>query len=337
MRPLYKLPTMEEVKKLLETPSTKVLELLDNKPFKNIRMVGMEIEGGWWDRPYDFKPDPSVTIANMSNCEFMGEDGHDECEECGGGDECEGYSGEVASPPYDTYRSLMEWGFDNWCNKWNHTCGLHVHISFTSLEEHAIRCSRVFTTHFIRSLEGWTSEFGGILAKLRLSHDWLDGYRGRLERLGSMQEDIRGLRRRIQGSTYCQRGFIGDEQLKRRTSRRYSQLNFLAYHAHKTLEVRVLPQCGFKLGCILVKVITEIVDDFDSKALRVGVKSTVPFPLIPMGKTQTEKEKIYVSDNHNREQEPFTESIRERLPKQSRRYRYSVSIKPEKERLNIFS
>ena len=99
-----------------------------------IKYYGIEFEGCWENEPCGFKGDGSVYFNDES--------------------EDENYIGEVASIPLTEYK-LYRWIKENYPSHTNKSCGLHVHLSFTTNYAYQRLMSKQFFDKFIDSLEKW--------------------------------------------------------------------------------------------------------------------------------------------------------------------------------------
>ena len=172
-----------------------------------IEKVGIELEGGWNQVNTDakngrFVPDSSVCQLNFRNV------------------------GELVSLPIPLkgdYKPVDKWLVDNYPDGLNHTCGLHVHMSFDSAINYMRLLRPEFPATVVKIFSDWATR-----EKLRLDH--------------SLWERLQGK------SIYCQHQYQGDDQLannrkdydKGRKGHRYTVINY-AYNRTGTLECRLLP------------------------------------------------------------------------------------------------
>jgi hypothetical protein len=203
-------------------------------PQCNIRKIGIELEGGWYEMPsnehemsdplhsYTWHTDTSVDSLDMGSC--------GDCDYCNDGDDDEcsrgnGHAGEIISfPTYiddvDEYGNLV---WHMWTKRFypeihNSDCGGHFHVSFDNIQAFEFLCTIEFFDHFQRELHRW-----GVRANIKNKDFW-----DRLNGENSM----------------CKTTFRGVEQLYTVNDNypdcRYSILNF-QYNKHGTLEFRILP------------------------------------------------------------------------------------------------
>lgn len=97
-----------------------------------INLIGVEIEGGWSEKPAILKTDGSVHISK----DFAQ------------------YAGECISPP----GSLDQ--INDWIDKYkpdyvNSTCGLHVHFSMKKMSDYVRLMEDSFYSHFYTSMDSW--------------------------------------------------------------------------------------------------------------------------------------------------------------------------------------
>lgn len=212
----------ENVHLLLEDP---------DKIKKRIYRVGIELEGGWNKAPEGCKidHDGSVIIQIPATCL---EDIYSPAQVKSANTnglflEWKGHfknilTGEIPS------MVLAPGDFPTWMTKYypnyvNDTCGLHVHMSFTSAMHYQKLMTPVYTQKIIEHITKWAKAEG-----LPKSHPIWSRLSGK--------------------SRFCQNKFYGDEQV-RKTGKdynreahgnRYTMVNY-CFNLHNTLEVRLLP------------------------------------------------------------------------------------------------
>ncbi len=183
------------------------LEKTLGKAKNRIAFVGIELEGGWKSHDINLTHDASVFNRDT---EFPP-----------GFDRRQHQRGELPS-------TIMEpAGVPSWIKKFypdfhNHTCGLHVHMSFRSAQHYIALMRKDYQDTMMYYLGRW----GADEAKLPPDHCFWS---------------------RIAGNNqYCRLEFWPDEQVIKKKSYqhgpgdRYTAINF-CWAEHKTVEVRVLP------------------------------------------------------------------------------------------------
>ena len=96
-----------------------------------IDKIGVELEGGWEEKPEGLRPDASVYISNSN------------------------YVGEISSIPFGNIKELRKWLFKNYPKKVNNTCGLHIHISLKNV----LLYSKVMTKEFHKYVKNSIIDF----------------------------------------------------------------------------------------------------------------------------------------------------------------------------------
>jgi len=208
-----------------------------------ISKIGIEIEGAWNqnNKPQDLYGDGSVygfddeTYCD-GNCEYYSENGT----ECDGCQESSSMAiGEIQSPPLNLHDVCL-WLDDNYCDNTNHTCGLHVHYTFTDLISYAQLMSKTFNKYFLEQMTLW-----GKSKNIKNKHFW-----SRLEGLNH----------------FCAKQFRADRQSKtmNKDGIRYSQINY-CYRLRQfhSMEIRLLP-CfkESKIAILAVREMTKIIEDY---------------------------------------------------------------------------
>ena len=169
-----------------------------------IDRIGIELEGGWDEPPrnHNLASDGSVSTSEAH------------------------YVGEIRTRPFrfgefldaNTQKSGEVWDefFADYPDEGNHTCGMHIHVSFLRKGYYAALVRKEF-------------------------HDWfLDG----LYRFGkTLNIRNESFWKRLRGENYfCGRRYWPSDQINAHTKRdcRYTAINY-CYSLHKTIEFRVLP------------------------------------------------------------------------------------------------
>jgi len=181
--------------------------LADRMSLRNrIDKVGIELEGGWATVPVGGRVIRDGSVKGLSANVV--------------------HIGELVSAPIKTgknYEGVFEWVRKFYPYEVNHTCGLHVHMSFQTASNYMQLIRPEYPATIIASIEAWAIRMG-----LRKDHP---------------------LWPRLQGkSEYCQHTFHGEEQLKNngkdydktRSGHRYTVINY-AYNRTGTVECRLLP------------------------------------------------------------------------------------------------
>lgn len=197
-----------------------------------IDKVGVELEGGQWrlgTRTPGWKHDGSVE-KDLGTPEVYG-DRND--------------AGEVVSKPYRTWHFLRKWLLKEYPGAVDQSCGMHVHISFRDVNDYVRLMDPAFDRFFKKRMKQFiarrTAKRGP--AHLRMS------------------PAIRQLANRLNGDNrYCEDDFIPERQLYG-DGGRYTQLNFVAYHEHRTVECRLLPM--FESPAAAVKAIRYVLNTFE--------------------------------------------------------------------------
>jgi len=191
---------------------------------KHIKLMGIELEGGW-NRLRDeqkkfFHEDSSVHVNHNRNdadycdcdCDICSDhEANGCCNENNGGYD---WVGELASPPLKPI-DLIPWINENYPHGIDNTCGAHIHLSFNSLLDYSRLMDRAFYDYFLDKMDS----FG---------HDY--------KVKGTFWDRLAGK------NTYCLRDFQPEKQSKVtcHDDVRYAILN-ACYMLYETYEIRVLP------------------------------------------------------------------------------------------------
>lgn len=181
--------------------------------FKYIDKIGVELEGGWIERPEDLAVDTSVKIPpELFKC-----DHECHCYVCmPNGNACGViHTGEVRSKPYKSW-NVLKWMRDNYPDYVNHTCGMHIHLSLKSKKAYISLMEPKFYAIFLKEIE----KFAEI--NIPKNHFFWKRFAG--------------------AEKYCQRKFHPNKQIgdTRKEATRRTQLNY-CYALHGTLENRLFP------------------------------------------------------------------------------------------------
>jgi hypothetical protein len=172
---------------------------------KEINAIGIELEGGWsfrrarGNRPKgggEFKGDGSVHMQDFS-----------------------GFLGEATSVPMTSWKQAASWVKDNYPDRVNETCGMHVHMSFKDSTYSMLAESPGIVQYHIDRLRRYMDAHRNKFP--RSEYNWMVG--------------------RLNGdNSYCSPRWLAEGQLSRFNGERYTMMNFQAWHGHRTLEVRTL-------------------------------------------------------------------------------------------------
>ena len=182
--------------------------------YKYIDKVGVELEGGWRERPDDLGTDISVKIlpADVLNCDHPCH-----CSVCFpvGCDCASLYTGEVRSRPYKSLH-ILKWMKDSYPDFINSTCGMHIHLSFKSKKSYVTLMEPRFYATFLREVEIFASKH------IPKNHYFW--------------------KRLIGEEKYCKRMFTPEAQANEhgKPETRRTHLNY-CYALHGTLENRLFP------------------------------------------------------------------------------------------------
>lgn len=170
--------------------------------FSRIKLVGVELEGGWHTAPpHPMISDGSITLSR--NTAMV--DGHSIQ-----------HVGEIPSPPFGSPSEMFEWMKLNYPHYTNSSCGMHVHVSFKSQNSYLRIMDQKFFDYMIEKLLEW-GKANGIKDK-----NFFNRLEGR--------------------NTYCKREYnpMGQVKYTNKGPHRYSILNY-CHARYGTAELRVLP------------------------------------------------------------------------------------------------
>jgi hypothetical protein len=202
---------------------------------KFIQKIGLEIEGGWFDR--HLHPSPVAkwhrdgSVRNIRATQNGRNIGH---------------VGEVASEPLPSLEAVKTWINDFWPDRKNKSCGFHIHVSVKP-ELYEFLMEEDFYNQFLKIME----ETG---KTLKLSKHFFD-------RLNNQ-------------NSYCRRIFHPHEQAGEitKTDKRYTHLNY-CYTLHGTLENRLpCATLTVKQAFTIVKVYTDLIEAYLEKHAKPKAK-----------------------------------------------------------------
>lgn len=188
------------------------------KARNRVHRVGIELEGGW------AKVAPGINIVRDGSVRFN--------EDTIYGLKLR-YVGELASPPLEVKTPSNEWSPEflsfmrtNYPLTHNDTCGMHVHLSFTSCFAYQRLMVPSYPGTIVAYMSKWAAQQG-----LPLTHPIWD--------------------RLANKSRYCQHLFYADDQSRsrgkdydqHREGHRYTLINY-CWSRYQTLECRLLPMMG---------------------------------------------------------------------------------------------
>ena len=202
-----------------------------------INLVGVELEGGWFNVPHGRQPDRDTSVQFNTAAD---EPHYSVIERI----HCQG---EIPLPPLSVkdFPATMKLYYPNYVN---HTCGMHVHLSTTkafSYQRLMINKPYSYPATIIEYIKRWA-----LKEKLPTTHPIWDRLAGKCE--------------------YCQHVFHADEQCKtankdfdhHRNGHRYTVVGY-CWSRYKTLECRLLPMMAdADLGIRAVNEVINITNAF---------------------------------------------------------------------------
>lgn len=203
---------------------------------KYIHRVGIELEGAFFTRYWNttqghYYEDGSVDIYidddETENIPFVGE---------------------FVSPPLSPAK-INKWISRHYPDKYNESCGLHVHVSFKSLTSYHKILKPQFQKTIISELKTWA------------------------------KDKFPDLNHRLSGrNEFCTFKYKPMYQLfeKYKNSQRYTAVNY-CYELHKTVEFRILPMMPTETHAIAaVQKLLELTEQYISKQKRLKkIKVTI--------------------------------------------------------------
>lgn len=208
-------------------------KLLGSRTIKpRIERVGIELEGGWLTQPAGetIIRDGSVVLDPGQRSQFIGE---------------------IPGPPLP----LNEW--EGWLRRCyplhvNRTCGMHVHVSFTSPLYYMLCMDPRLPATIVEQVRVWAGD-----VRLPESHYIWPRLRGE--------------------SRYCQHVYSAEEQIlatskgfdQNQPGNRYSVLNY-GYSRNGTIECRLLPM--METPDLAVQAINQVLDTFNAFLVATATK-----------------------------------------------------------------
>ena len=171
-----------------------------------------------------YSDDQYIQCKTTINCNYECRCGYD----CTCGSEESDLIGEIASAPL-LKKEVKNWILSNYPDQTNSTCGIHVHLSFCSDVDYSQLMTHEFYDYFLAKMEKW-------------------GNKNKINEGSAFW-------RRLEGSTYCNKKFIPDQQTYNNGDR-YTHINY-CYSKYGTLEIRLLP--AFQKSCLAVSAVREII------------------------------------------------------------------------------
>jgi hypothetical protein len=182
-----------------------------------IKLVGLEVEGGWNGTPL-VAPFPEMPIIADHSVDGRTVPPNRPLETV--------HKGEITSKPMEPDMKLVgKWIDKYWPHDVNNTCGYHIHTSFSNLKDYSILTTKSFLNYTMEEMEN-------LAKKLKLPSDHL------------IWERLAGK------NPFSLLNFDGSSQIKIRRKQvgdriRYGALNF-CWGVHGTFEFRALPAFSTK-------------------------------------------------------------------------------------------
>ena len=137
-------------------------------------------------------------------------------------EDCE-YKGEISNPP-DSLDGVLKFIDNYYPTRVNHSCGQHIHVSFTNKLDYMQLMTKKFYDHFIKSIKDW-----GLSQTIPNGDQfWI--------RLNGIYHS---------NDMFCPDQQINGDELPTGVSSRYAHLNF-CWRKHGTIECRLLPMFADK-------------------------------------------------------------------------------------------
>lgn len=219
---------------------------------------GVELEGGW-EKPY------RDVASGVRGAKGKGD---------GSLSGIRGDVGEIITAPYSSLGELLKDIKTLHPNYTNETAGFHIHASFEALD-YSMLTSEEFWNFYRGRWRAWGEANAKGMTKAEEKWFW-DRF------------DVRTQH----SKTYCKAKFDPVEQLDpnlgRDNGKRYTQLNFSAWHKHRTVESRLLPM--FSTVDITLSSVQEMSDIYNL------FLNTFEMPSLKVTRTYTESEDGYMEE-----------------------------------------
>ncbi len=189
---------------------------------KSFKKVGIEIEGRFLDLRALCRRADNADLTHNSDSSIRYSPDNERCE-----------PNEFQTNP-GSIREACQQLVDYYPDETDHSCGMHVHVSFDAIDV-ALFNTREFFTYFRKRWEEW-------------------GARMNLSPQSQFYRRLRG------DNDFCR---VNVDPVDYRNQDRYHQLNFGAWADHKTIECRMLPMFRrASLGVAAVQELLTIYEDF---------------------------------------------------------------------------
>jgi hypothetical protein len=237
--------------------------------------MGVELEGGW------DAESRSIICARVPGSKVQ----HDGSVKIRGALDL----GEVTTKPHTTLDAVCADIEVLHPEKVNNTCGYHIHTSHSAIDYSAL-CSRDFWDYFRARWKAWGLKMVNEFSNDERMRFW-ERYEGRNP--GERQ--------------YCKAEFDPVNQLIQDDHRdkRYTQLNFAAWHKYKTLEIRMLPMFANKaITLAATREWSDILDTFLSEYSFPPIEINAEFGLVDDVMTETVTMSYDISSWEENEEKP---------------------------------
>jgi len=175
---------------------------------------GVELEGGWDNKPNNIISDGSVYV-------------------------CANYVGEIPSKPLCNLSYFKKWLHANFPNRYDRSCGYHVHVSFPNWA-YTCLCSKKFFDLFLKETINYINN--------NITHSYdKESFKDRLNN----------------HSQWCEQRYNPLAQFYERfkSGERYTAINY-CYELHKTIEFRIAPMMTENNCYEWVKFILKVCNEF---------------------------------------------------------------------------
>jgi len=159
--------------------------------------------------------------------------------------------GEIRSPLLDQ-KDIEPWIMSNFPHITHPSCGFHVHVSFKDVKHYLLLMEKGFWRYYRSEMRKFGHRMKCNDSDRLLFFDRYDGT-----------------------NQFCKPNFMPDEQIANVNSNRYTQLNFNAWHRHKTLENRLFPMFSDpKIATLAVLNYLNIIEGYLTKTTPIEDKMT---------------------------------------------------------------